>query len=545
MGEDLAGKDINSLIQPSGKESASRFANFKQWLRKFGRSSNNQSTSPQEVKTNTSVNPNPEQETIIEPQEMPGTQVQAIDNKQPEEQIEAPGAPTEGQIEQPKSQKVTAVASLLAGKLKDRPEAIPLEFENKGVSALIGTNETISKDFFEEVQRRDPDGYIVAVGVGNALSLTYCFSEGGMPKGIILADIDPKVIGFGKLLVDTLKKSNNLQEFITGFFHLSGEQLQARLSEIIAVEQNPILKKRLQAVIPDEWDKEYKSIPKPSRSFNTRDVDRRPERLTYGEGHNIDVLNAIVNKYPVLKELADDDNIAVAYTDFTNPAFIQSVRGLPEFQASRNIIYLSNIVDHITHRGTKPENATLMERLKAYEDAVKTPIFIDTLGSLNYYLRARNSLSVFKPLDFAYREFKNRQEKPVGLVFRDEVKSFENVDLSKLTEEELNQRYKELSEHPYYKERAAVFAEAYPNSLLEEQFIPDLARDLYQDRKFEQENAELVANRGLNYRDRNIMYHGEEFVLMAELYEGMVNKVWQTKQVNMWGKSLNEVMSAL
>lgn len=72
----------------------------------------------------------------------------------------------------------------------------------------------------------------------------------------------------------------------------------------------------------------------------TPDVKRSRREDLYG-------MTTMVNKFDVLKEMARSDNIAVIYSDFTNPDLITSIRDLPGFQGSRNIIYMSNIADHI------------------------------------------------------------------------------------------------------------------------------------------------------------------------------------------------------
>lgn len=114
-----------------------------------------------------------------------------------------------------------------------------------------------------------------------------------------------------------------------------------------------------------------------------------------------------------------EDNIAIAYADFTDPAFIDTVRELPGFQESSNIIYFSNITDHITQRGYQMENIAVINNLRAYERAAKPAVFVDTLGyGLNYYLRARQSVPTFTHNDFKYRE-SWEGKKPEGLLFAD------------------------------------------------------------------------------------------------------------------------------
>lgn len=134
--------------------------------------------------------------------------------------------------------------------------------------------------------------------------------------------------------------------------------------------------------------------------------------MPYYEGQRMDVLAAMAENFSMLHELATAGNIALAYADFTDPTFIEAVRSLPGFEESTNVIYSSNIADHITNRGTQVTNARVMETLKAYERGDRLPIFIDTLASLNYYLRARQSLPQFQKSDLAYKSFQSLSEKP-------------------------------------------------------------------------------------------------------------------------------------
>ncbi|MEK7092544.1 MAG: hypothetical protein AAB907_02885, partial [Patescibacteria group bacterium] len=96
-------------------------------------------------------------------------------------------------------QRTKNIAEVLAqelGKIKQPPEMK----RTAGQAAILGTNETASTEFFESVRLKDPDGYIIGVGVGNALSLLQSFPEGVVPRGMVLVDIDPKVVAVGKAL---------------------------------------------------------------------------------------------------------------------------------------------------------------------------------------------------------------------------------------------------------------------------------------------------------------------------------------------------------
>src|SRR3989344_5104409 len=306
------------------------------------------------------------------------------------------------------------ISGILKGKIKENGDINPPEFKNAGVAACIGTNEAAGRGFFEAVQGKNPDGYIVGVGAGNVFTMLHAFQDSVTPKGMILADIDPKMVAVGKLLVDKLCTSDSAADFRKKFFGISENDFLSEMHKVIEGENNVVLKERL-SVFPEEtWKKIWKGIQ--------RDADppiKWDEIRSYQyEGQNIDVVGALLDKFQVLKKLADSGNIAVEYADFTNPKFINAVRQLPAFQESTNIIYFSNISDHITNRGTKLENTECLNNLEDYEHSVKPAIYIDTLGQgLNYYLRARASMPDFNYTDFNYRGIVSRSQKPDGLLF--------------------------------------------------------------------------------------------------------------------------------
>lgn len=328
-----------------------------------------------------------------------------------EEEVE-PITTTEMPEEKAESPRVTDVATLLSTRLGEN--LTPPEFKSMGIAAIIGTNETVGDGFFEAVQAKKPDGYIVGVGIGNALTLVHCFPDDSIPKGLVLSDIDPRVVAVGKLLVKKVRESDSPAVFKKNFFGLSPSDFQKEMQVVIQEEGNSVLQQRLATEPSDTWDKIWKQVQ--------HDIDyplpwRDIRAYTY-EGQNVNVAEAMMEKFSVFKHLADANNIAVAYCDFTNPAFVEAVRQLPDFENSTNIIYLSNIVDHITARGRRLEGASVMEHLRGYEKSLKPPVFIDTLGQrLNYYLRARHTLAHFTKEDFQYLGIQPRSKKPLDLLF--------------------------------------------------------------------------------------------------------------------------------
>lgn len=313
--------------------------------------------------------------------------------------------------EAPLPKREVGVAKMLFDELKTKKLTIP-EISS-GVAAIISTNEGVGDGFFEAVQAKNPDGYIVGVGAGNAFTMLHCFQEGVIPAGIILSDINPGVVAAGKLLIKKLKEATDSTDLQKKFFGMSRSEFNSLVERLIWVEEeDDVLKAEWQKMTPDTWQEVYELLSK-KEYLSWKDI-----RAYEYEGQNIDVVGAMLDKFAVLKQLATEDNVAIAYADFTDPSFIEAVKALPNFNSLRNIIYYSNITDHITHRGTRMKNLKAIENLFPYEAVRPYPVFIDTLGSgLNYFLRATHIVPTYSAADFAYRGIQPRDKKPEGLLF--------------------------------------------------------------------------------------------------------------------------------
>lgn len=379
----------------------SRISRFSQWLRNFGKREeppkNFQLESTETV----------EQQTNLISEEPPS----AVEQIPPEK------------LASEEQQKVVVanIANILTDNLNKKSDIVPPQVENRGVAALGGTNETVSKGFFEAVQAKDPDGYIVGVGAGNVFTLVNCFPDDTLPKGIILADIDPAVVAVGKLMIKKLRESETFEEFDRQVHGLPEEEFIREIKQIMGEEENSILAKRLDSLSKEDWIRAWRYIAK-----NKDDASLykywNPEKYdgTQFQGTPINTIGAMREKFSTLKQLVEAGNITITYADFTNPTFIAAVKNLPEFSDSTNIIYISNIIDHITSRGRQFENVEVMEVLKGYENPVRPPVFIDTLQSLNYFLRVRNALPVYTHEDLVMPMPKSGV-KPDGLIFANTV----------------------------------------------------------------------------------------------------------------------------
>lgn len=411
---DLKNVDSSSTAPPINPPTADRWG----WLKNIPNKILRRSPTKQDSNLNGTSNPAvPDVTQAVREESMP-TEVR-LDLSNPE--VDTPSITVNEETEQtPAVTRTTAIGSMLQEELTRLNMDVP-EIETKGVPAIIGTNEAVSSDFFKAVHAKHPDGYLVGVGSGNAYSMLHVFEDGIVPKGVVLADIDPRAVIVGRLLIQNLRESSTAADFQRNFFGMPKEVFNQQLQKMIAMEQNPALKRRWETTDAAIWSEVWKEL---SKREAIKWGDSQAYKYYKYEGQNVDVVGAVLAGFDALKQLADEDNIAMVYADFTSPDFIRAVKKLPTFNSSTNVIYFSNIADHITQRGTKIENAAIMNSLRAYENPEHPALFIDTLGQgLNYFLRARNSLSEFTPEDFRYREVQSRLQKPEGLLFAENTSS--------------------------------------------------------------------------------------------------------------------------
>ncbi len=199
--------------------------------------------------------------------------------------------------------EITGTASMLVAKAGEN--RYRGTFEKLGVSAIFGTNESNNPDFYESVARDyKPNGYIYGPGCGNIISMVKAFQTA--PKGLIMVDIDPDVVQFGKAFVKYLKENETFTGFVGSFSQADPKNLN-----------------RLAEMVEDSF----------SFNFYVKD-DSRPDAV-------------LAKRYSMFHQMAKDDNIAVLHADLFDTELMRYVSGLPKFKTSNNLVYISNVADHI------------------------------------------------------------------------------------------------------------------------------------------------------------------------------------------------------
>ena len=147
------------------------------------------------------------------------------------------------------------------------------------------------------------------------------------PKGLIAADCNPGVVIAGRVMVDDLKSAPDSDSFIENFFGRSRAEYKNKVAAVLEDDS------RLSDIFQAWRGWEGSAIRTP--------IDP-PEPLMF-TGY-VDVREAITTHFDLLKRMALEDKIAFCLTDFADPEFISSIRNLPEYQISKNVIFLTSML---------------------------------------------------------------------------------------------------------------------------------------------------------------------------------------------------------
>jgi len=277
-------------------------------------------------------------------------------------------------------------------RFQNTPVNIPMDVTKQdrlgNVLAMLVTNEHINSQLINEVSTSStpPNGYIVGVGAGTVFRLIDLFPAGQTPRGIICTDIVPEVVLVGRALEYNIKKCNTMEEAVKG---ICGFDSIPTYYAVIRDEKNPIVRRRMISAIPYvvEWMKEHSIFSRLQDSRNSP-----------GE-----VLRTIKRHFNLIKSLALEGKINFAYTSFIDPDWISYVKKLPDWDSLQNIVYISNIIDHITQRGTHmdsiPAVNTALSLFQGNDEYANW--YVDTQEhSMNYQLRVRQQPPVYSGSDF-------------------------------------------------------------------------------------------------------------------------------------------------
>jgi hypothetical protein len=248
--------------------------------------------------------------------------------------------------------KETVSSSELRRHLLARADSYALrgEFQIIGQPAALVANERITAEYFSDLSRdAAPDGYILGAGCGNNISMIEAFAA--TPRGMILVDVDPAVVYLGHLFVAALRRHATPEAFVEGFFCSDREGLQELAAEALP-EDDPF---ELVELLPSYEERVWSAL-----SWLTGDFSRGPDDVARlleewasylpPKDEIVPVRTWIVRNYSSLHELAVADGIVVLRSTIFDPALLTAVATLPGFADSSNVVYLSNVVDHLLRR---------------------------------------------------------------------------------------------------------------------------------------------------------------------------------------------------
>lgn len=236
------------------------------------------------------------------------------------------------------------------------------------MNAHLSTNEWVDDTFLITYDLANPiDGYIIGVGFGHIFKMIDLFPADISPRGIICADVRPEVILAGRIIVQKLIQAESKESFFTSLYTVTTNEIDT----VIQSEKNSEISRRF-----------LESVPYIEELFNNAEYG-----IEIGAYLSPSIVEVLSRNFERLQDLARHNNIGVVLMDITNAHFAETIKNLPNYTKSRNIIYLSNAIDHITNRGQDRNAFKALDILKVLE-TTRGSICVDTTQqSLNYKLR--------------------------------------------------------------------------------------------------------------------------------------------------------------
>ncbi len=283
------------------------------------------------------------------------------------------------------------------GKLfEDKIASLPEEDFPPIIEGLVGapgfmtTNEDLTLDTIDQVIENAPDGYIFGGGFGNILSMSFLFRRDSEPKALLSVDVLPEVVVGGRIFTSILANAENSKALFASL--KNKEEFKKHFAAVVAEEESPLVQKRLKAV---DIEKLHKQM---TQFFMLQEYESVSgiRQEAFGGGKKVNLIAAIKAKFDVLQRLAKEGNIGTALADITNPHVLQAVREMPDFQDSSNLIYMSNIIDHLIDRGRDLSRINDLGVLRSLGEE-KNWFIHTTQNQHNYSLQASRSVPQYSP----------------------------------------------------------------------------------------------------------------------------------------------------
>lgn len=227
---------------------------------------------------------------------------------------------------------------------------LPVDFRAIGAPALLVTNERTPAGFHDRIRETAAlDGWIYGPGCGNVLSFLEAFAA--TPRGLVLIDVDPAVVLAGRMLVAALRRYPDAESFTAGFF-CGGRQPLVTLEEEVLDRETSAL---LRAALHGQRERLWRTLATLTEGFSLEPGDTGRLLAQWASyyppaGHHVPVRTFLARHYDRLRELALRGDIAVLCSSLFHPPLLAAVAELPGWRGGRNLIYLSNVADHVLRR---------------------------------------------------------------------------------------------------------------------------------------------------------------------------------------------------
>lgn len=187
------------------------------------------------------------------------------------------------------------------------------------------------------------DGYLIGVGAGAVLYSLEMLSDDA--KGIVLIDVMPEVVLAGRAMLNLISLCDSYSVFQTAL------QNPETLIENVGYTFSQLVQRASESLPPSLSQKlNFVDI----NSHVVEQIQANPRLFN----NNYPLPLFLAHNFTKLKRMIEDGKIAMVLGDITNADTLELIaHQLPGFHDAHNLLYLSNIVDHITQRGTSPERA--------------------------------------------------------------------------------------------------------------------------------------------------------------------------------------------
>lgn len=206
--------------------------------------------------------------------------------------------------------------------------------ERVGTVGILETNERFIAENMKLFPK--PDGYIVGVGNGAIWFMLDLFQEGTLPKGVISLDRDPCVVLSGEVLIKLAKRKVTSEDAAAFFYDGKIDDVLHIVKNIVQNEKNNRCKQEFDAALnTGQFARDLELLHQLEINPTVPDLRRRKNLTT-----------TILRNWPIITSLAQEGKIMFLHSDVNNVNTLQFITSrLPDISTSRNILYVSNIVD--------------------------------------------------------------------------------------------------------------------------------------------------------------------------------------------------------